>query len=91
MSWVKFTEDFRWRPHPGVVTRYRAGERLRVTRSCAEAAVAKGAAVLISNGKRRARHGAGDNDPGAGEASEEARSPSGDREGDDPVEDGRGG
>lgn len=70
--WVVFTETFRWRPKSNVSIRYDAGMRMRVTRRCANAALAKGAAVRIDNPKSGGGHGARRDDHGAGEASAEA-------------------
>lgn len=42
--WVEFVTVFRWRPKPGISIRYLPGMRLLVTRRCASAAIAKGAA-----------------------------------------------
>lgn len=43
--WVRFIEDFGWRPHYGVTVAYKAGMILNVTRACAAAAGDKAVAV----------------------------------------------
>lgn len=70
--WVLFTKTFRWCPKSNVSIRYDAGMRMRVTRRCAHAALAKGAVVRIDNPKLGGGHGARRDDHGAGEASAEA-------------------
>lgn len=49
--WVEFTQVFRWRPRSNVSIRYEPGMALRVTRRCAENALAKGAAIKTRNPK----------------------------------------
>ena len=46
MPWVRFTEDFDWRPRFGSVRAYRAGTVDLVTTACARAAKARGAAEI---------------------------------------------
>lgn len=54
MSWVRFIADFDFKPHPQTTVAYRAGDERNVTRACAAAAVAKGAAERLKtkSGKR---------------------------------------
>lgn len=47
MAWVRFNQDFRFKPHPNVTTRYVAGWEGSVTHHVADAAIAAGAAVAI--------------------------------------------
>ncbi len=44
---VKFSENFRWKPTPGVVIRYSAGMEKSVTRICGAKAIAAGKAVSV--------------------------------------------
>ena len=68
--WVEFIATFRWRPKSNVSIRYRPGMRLRVTRRCADAALAKGAAVKSTDPSKDITHGERADDTGAGKAPE---------------------
>lgn len=51
--WLRFIADFRWRATRQLVMRFRVGGVHRVTRGCAAAALAAGAAVPVVNPKVR--------------------------------------
>lgn len=51
---VRFTADFDYRPTPQVTVGYLAGMEMTVKRECAEQAIAAGAAVKVSAGRREA-------------------------------------
>lgn len=48
--WVRFIDDFDWRPRCGVTVAYKAGMTLNVTRACAVAAGSR--AVPVSQEER---------------------------------------
>lgn len=47
MPWVRFTDDFDWKPTPQSTTGYLKGQELLVTTPCANAAKARGVAEDI--------------------------------------------
>lgn len=47
MPWVRFTENFDWKPTPQNTTGYLKGQELLVTTPCANAAKARGVAEDI--------------------------------------------
>lgn len=59
MAWVRFDREFWWRATPQASIRYRSGSTYNVPRSCADKAIADGAATRTSN-PRKVRHGATD-------------------------------
>lgn len=48
MPWIRFLEDFDWKPTPAVTVAYRSGMTMLVTTACAKAALAKGSAERTS-------------------------------------------
>lgn len=60
MAWVEFSKAHDHAPKRGVIIAYPAGWRGRVTRRCADEAIAKGRAVeLRTPGRDEARGGRG--------------------------------
>lgn len=55
MAWVHFTQDFRFKPHPNVTTKYHEGWEGLVTHTVAEAAIAAGAAKAIKAPPRKGK------------------------------------
>jgi hypothetical protein len=53
MPWVRFTANFDWKPKPQVTQAFLAGQERNVTTPCADAAIAKGAAVKIRKEKAK--------------------------------------
>lgn len=51
--WVRFTQDYRFKPTANVTTKYHEGWEGSVTRVCGEAAIAAGAAVAIKAPPRK--------------------------------------
>ncbi len=49
MPWVRFIDDFDWRPSPSVIIGYRVGMVLLVTTPCARLAKAKNRAVAATS------------------------------------------
>lgn len=47
MAWVRFTDDYDFRPTYGVKIAYKAGMTQNVTRACATLAIAAGKAVRM--------------------------------------------
>lgn len=47
MPWVRFLEEFDWKPKPAVTVAFRAGTVKLVTRACAEKALTAGKAVRL--------------------------------------------
>ena len=52
---LSFESDFYWSPNVAVTIHYRAGQTYPVTRDCAEAAIAAGAAKTPARETARAR------------------------------------
>ncbi|TWF53262.1 hypothetical protein [Neorhizobium alkalisoli] len=65
MAWVRFTEDFDFRPTRSSLIAYRAGMQLSVRRACADQAIAAGKAVTVKAPARKKSDG---EDPQSGEA-----------------------
>lgn len=57
--WVRFTEDFDFKPKPAVTIAYKAGMVMNVTRACADKAIAIGSA---EKAKAPGRSGANESD-----------------------------
>lgn len=55
MPWVRFTEDFDFKPSSSVTIGYRAGQTKLVTTACANAAVAKRKADRVQKGPKDGR------------------------------------
>lgn len=51
MPWLKFHQDYDWRPKTNVIVAYKAGMTRLVTTPCAAAATAAGAAVRVAKPK----------------------------------------
>lgn len=56
MTWVKFTDDFRYKPKPAVTQFFPRGTEANVTHGCADKAIASGKAIAVERG-RKARAG----------------------------------
>lgn len=54
MAWIKFTEDFNFRPRASTTTAYKAGMVMNVTSQCAALAIAANKAVRMSKPSRDA-------------------------------------
>lgn len=54
MAWIKFTEDFSFRPRASTTTAYKAGMIMNVTSQCAALAIAANKAVRMSKPNRDA-------------------------------------
>lgn len=54
---VRFVRDFDWRPRLGITIAYRAGMEMPVTRACARAACAAGAAVKPATKEKEDKDG----------------------------------
>lgn len=48
--WVRFTDNFDWKPKSTVTVAYRKGNELNVTRECADKAIALGKAEILKRG-----------------------------------------
>jgi hypothetical protein len=77
MPWVRFTDNFDWRPKPQVTIAYKAGMHLLVTTPCAEQAVAAGKAVKRVKTKARSDERVRASQPVHGRSSDAAK-PTGD-------------
>ncbi|WP_376709087.1 hypothetical protein [Pseudochrobactrum lubricantis] len=53
MVWVKFTQDYDFKPKQQVTIAYRAGDEVNVTRVCSARAIALGKAVLLRGNLRK--------------------------------------
>lgn len=53
MVWVKFTQDYDFKPKQQVTIAYRAGDEVNVTRICSARAIALEKAVLLRGNLRK--------------------------------------
>lgn len=53
MVWVKFTQDYDFKPKQQVTIAYRAGDEVNVTRTCSARAIALEKAVLLRGNLRK--------------------------------------
>lgn len=60
MPRVRFTEDFDWRPRPGVILAFPAGWEGPVTRRCAERATAQRKAERVQRPRKEREEGNGE-------------------------------
>jgi hypothetical protein len=59
MVWVRFTEDFRYKPKPAVTQFFPKGTETNVTRGCADKALTSGKAIAVERGKKARADGLG--------------------------------
>lgn len=64
MAWVRFTEDFDFRPTRNSLVAYQAGMQLSVRRACADQAIAANKAVMVKAPSRKKPDG---EDPQSGQ------------------------
>lgn len=57
MPWVRFSEDFDWKPLPQVTIAYRAGWSGLVTTPCANSAVQANKAIRLKTPKKGEKDG----------------------------------
>ena len=57
--WVRFVEDFDYKPRPSVTIGYRAGMHLNVKRECALQAISKNKAIAVDRDGREMASGEG--------------------------------
>ncbi len=50
--WVRFIEDFRFKPIPAVTQFFPKGTETNVTRACADKAIASGKAIAVERGRK---------------------------------------